>query len=148
MDLSGSPSSAAGQTRRTTSAFVEQKNWSVIRREVGYGRYDTQAERDLVAAIYTDLRLYNNFFLPSVKLLAKQRTGAKVYKRYDKALTPHERLLALGALDDATAARLEAQYLSLNPAALRRRLTDNEKKLARMCSLKMQTRRREVAATG
>ena len=89
-----------------------------------------------------------NFFLPSLKLLAKQRTGAKVYKRYDKALTPHERLLALGALDDATAARLEAQYLSLNPAALRRRLTDNEKKLARMCSLKMQTRRREVAATG
>ena len=48
-----------------------------------------------------------NFFLPSVKLLAKQRTGAKVYKRYDKALTPHQRLLALGALEKATAARLE-----------------------------------------
>src|SRR5450756_3035839 len=59
-----------------------------------------------------------NFFLPSVKLLAKQRTGAKVYKRYDKALTPHERLLALGALDEATAARLEARHLPLNPAAL------------------------------
>ena len=48
----------------------------------------------------------------------------------------------------AETARLEAQYVALNPAALRRRLTDNEKKLARMCSLKMQTRRKEVAATG
>jgi len=53
----------------------------------------------------------------------------------------------LKALDEATAARLEDEYLTLNPAALRRRLTDNEKKLARMCSLKMQTRRKEVAAT-
>ena len=82
-----------------------------------------------------------------MKLIAKQRTGAKVCKRYDRAATPHERLLALGALDEASAARLEEEYLALNPAALRRRLTDNEKKLARMCSLKMQTRRKEVAAT-
>jgi len=89
-----------------------------------------------------------NFFLPSVKLLAKERVGARVYKRYDKPLTPHERLLALKALDEETAARLKEEHLSLNPAQLRRRLTDNEKKLARMCSLKMETRRKEVAATG
>jgi hypothetical protein len=133
---------------KNDSCYVEQKNWSVVRREVGYGRYDTQAERDLIAEIYADLRLYTNFFLPSVKLLAKRRQGAKVHKRYDKAQTPHERLLALGALDEATAARLQEQFLALNPAALRRRLTDNEKKLARMCGLKMQIRRKEVAATG
>ena len=128
--------------------FVEQKNWSIIRREVGYGRYDTEEERALVAAIYADLRLYVNFFLPSVKLLAKRRSGAKVYKRYDKAATPHQRLLALKVLEKATTARLEAEYLALNPAALRRRLSDNERKLARMCSLKMRTRGKEVAATG
>lgn len=75
--------------------YVEQKNWSIIRREVGYGRYDTDEERALVAAIYADLRLYVNFFLPSVKLLAKERTGARVRKRYDTAATPHQRLLAL-----------------------------------------------------
>jgi len=133
---------------KNDSCYVEQKNWSVVRRETGYGRYDTEVEPNSSPPSTPTCASCVNFFLPSLKLLAKQRTGAKVYKRYDKALTPHERLLALGALDDATAARLEAQYLSLNPAALRRRLTDNEKKLARMCSLKMQTRRREVAATG
>lgn len=133
---------------KNDGCFVEQKNWSVIRRETGYGRYDSDAERALIALIYADLRLYVNFFLPSVKLIAKQREGAKVRKRYDTARTPHRRLLALGALDEQSAVRLEEQYLALNPAELRRRLTDNEKKLARMCSLKMQNRRREVAATG
>jgi hypothetical protein len=127
--------------------FIEQKNWSVIRREVGYGRYDTDAERELIAAIYADLRLYVNFFLPSLKLIAKQREGAKLRKRYDEPLTPYRRLLALGALDEQAQLRLKEQYLSLNPAALRRRLTDNERKLAKMCSLKMEIRRKEVAAT-
>jgi len=89
-----------------------------------------------------------NFFLSSVKLIAKQRTGAQVSRRYDRAATPHERLLALWALDEASAAALEEQYLSLNPAALHRRLTDNEKKLTRMCALKTQIRRKEVAAAG
>jgi len=128
--------------------FVEQKNWCVVRRETGYGRYDTEAERDLIAVIYADLRLYVNYFLPSVKLLAKKRVGAKVYKRYDRPTTPYQRLIALGVLDEKTAARLEAEYLALNPAELRRRLTDNEKKLIRMCALKMRNREREVAATG
>ena len=132
---------------KNDGCFVEQKNWSVVRREVGYGRYDTQAERELIAAIYADLRLYVNFFLPSAKLLSRERRGARVRKRYDEPATPYQRLLALKALDEETAARLEAEYLSLNPAELRRRLTDNEKKLARMCSLKMETRRKEVAAT-
>ncbi len=133
---------------KNDGCFVEQKNWCVVRRETGYGRYDSDAERELIAAIYADLRLYVNYFLPSVKLIAKQRRGAKVSKRYDRPTTPHRRLLTLGALDEETTARLEQQYLSLNPAELRRRLTDNEKKLMRMCALKMESRGREVAATG
>jgi len=119
----------------------------VVRGEVGYGRYDTEAERELIRQIYADLRLYVNFFLPSMKLEAKERCGARIYKRYDAPLTPYKRLLALKALDEHTAAQLAEQYLSLNPAELRRRLTDNEKKLAKMCGLKMETRRKEVAAT-
>ena len=80
-----------------------------------------------------------------------QAQGFKVSdrrKRYDEPATPYRRLLELAALTPETAARLKEQYLALNPAALRRRLTDNEKRLARMCSLKMQIRRKEVAATG
>jgi len=133
---------------KNDGCYVEQKNWSVVRRETGYGRYDTDAERELIAVIYADLRLYVNYFLPSMKLRLKQRVGARVTKRYDTPATPYQRLLALKALDEATAARLAAECLSLNPAELRRRLTDNEKKLTRMCALKMDSRGREVAATG
>ena len=133
---------------KNDGCFVEQKNWCVVRRETGYGRYDTEGERALIAVIYADLASYVNYFLPSVKLIAKQRQGAKVYKRYDRPTTPYQRLVALGALDKDTGARLREEYLSLNPAALRRRLTDNEKKLIRMCALKMRNREREVAATG
>jgi len=132
---------------KNDACHVEQKNWSVVRRETGYGRYDTDAERALIALIYADLRLYVNFFLPSVKLIAKQRQGARVYKRYDKPTTPYQRLIALRALDEATAARLQELYLTLNPAELRRRLTDNERQLTRLCALKERTRREEVAAT-
>ncbi len=66
---------------KNDGCYVEQKNWSVVRRETGYGRYDTEAERELIAAIYADLRRYVNYFLPSMKLRAKQRVGAKVTKR-------------------------------------------------------------------
>ncbi len=88
-----------------------------------------------------------NYFLPSVTLIAKQRQGAKVRKRYERPTTPYRRLVALGALDKETAVRLEAEYLSLNPAQLRRRLTDNERKLTKLCALKERARREEVAAT-
>ncbi len=71
--------------------------------------------------------------------------GAQVRKRYDAPQTPYRRLIVLGALDKKTAARLGAEYLALNPGELRRRLADNEKKLMRVRSLKMQT---GGAATG
>ncbi len=105
-----------------------------MRRETGYRRYDSDAERALIAVVYSDLRLYVNFFLPSVKLIAKKREGAKVRKRYDRLTTPYERLKALGVLGEEAQARLEVEYLSLNPAELRRRLTDNEKKPTSGCA--------------
>jgi hypothetical protein len=132
---------------KNDSCYIEQKNWCVIRREVGYGRYDTQAERDLIAVIYADLRLYVNFFLPSMKLITKERRGACIYKRYDDPATPYQRLLALKVLSEEKQEELNKLYLTLNPAELRRSLTDSERKLARMCSLKMEIRRKEVAAT-
>ncbi|MGE5376280.1 MAG: transposase, partial [Bacteroidota bacterium] len=61
------------------------KNWSVVRHTVGYDRWETQEELALLESIYEDLRLYINFFQPSLKLIAKQRIGNKTIKRYDTA---------------------------------------------------------------
>jgi len=70
--------------RKNDSCYVEQKNYSVVRRNVGYFRYDTEEELMLLNELYNILRLYNNFFLPQMKLIEKTREGSKVKKRYDK----------------------------------------------------------------
>jgi hypothetical protein len=80
--------------RKNDSCFVEQKNYSVVRRAVGYLRYDTEEELLMLNELYRSLRLYTNFFQPTMKLIEKTRIGSKVTKKYDKAQTPYKRVLA------------------------------------------------------
>lgn len=68
--------------RKNDQAWVEQKNGAVVRRAVGYRRYEGIEAAALLAQLYSTLRLFVNFFQPSFKLAAKQRDGAKVAKRY------------------------------------------------------------------
>jgi hypothetical protein len=75
---------------KNDGCHVEQKNWSVVRRAVGYHRYDTGAELELLNAIYGLLRLQTNFFSPQQRLLEKHRHGAKVTKKYARAKTPYQ----------------------------------------------------------
>src|SRR4029450_8490764 len=82
--------------RKNDNCFVEQKNYSVVRRAVGYQRYDTEAQLNLLNKLYATLRLYSNFFQPTMKLKSKERVGSKVIKRYDRAQTPYQRVLAAG----------------------------------------------------
>jgi hypothetical protein len=84
--------------KKNDSCHVEQKNWSVIRRIIGYDRFSTKAAFKALADVYTLLRLYINFFQPVLKLVRKIRRGAKVHKVYDTALTPYRRLLSSGVL--------------------------------------------------
>jgi len=73
--------------RKNDTCFVEQKNWTVVRKMVGYRRHDTDREVQLLNTLYDNLRLLVNFFHPSMKLISKSRQGAKVKKRYDKPKT-------------------------------------------------------------
>jgi hypothetical protein len=104
--------------RKNDQAWVEQRNWTAVRRLVGYGRYGSKAAHDRLAALYAPLRLYFNFFQPIRKLVAKERVGGRVRKRYDDAATPYRRLLAADVLADTQRVALEAQYRALDPAAL------------------------------
>jgi len=108
--------------RKNDNCFVEQKNYSIVRRAVGYQRYDTELQLRLLNELYAVLRLYSNFFQPTMKLTSKERVGSKVTKRYDRAQTPYQRVLAAPKVSNAAKERLRAQYQSLNPAALKRKL--------------------------
>jgi hypothetical protein len=100
---------------------VEQKNWDIARRTVGYWRYDTPGEIAILNRIWPTLSPLINLFTPQQKLRSKTRTGAKVTKTYDRAQTPYQRLLGHpDALDDTDARRLASLVHTTNPAAARR----------------------------
>ncbi len=115
--------------QKNDQAHVEQKNWSVVRHIVGYDRWETEQELALLQSIYDDLRLYINFFQPSLKLIAKERLGNKTLKRYDTAKTPYQRILERQDISFEAKARLINLYLQLNPAELRRRIDQKIAKL-------------------
>jgi len=99
--------------KKNDNARVEQKNWSVVRHFVGYGRYETQAQVKQLNAVYAVVRLYINFFKPVMKLQAKRRIGSKVKKIYDDPKTPYQRLIECETLSRADKQKLTATYKSL-----------------------------------
>ena len=103
-------------------AHVEQKNWTTVRQLVGYLRYDTDAERDLLNQIWALQSLIGNHFYPQQKLISKVRDGAKVTKRYDRPQTPYARAMAHPAVKPLRRRRLAAQHASFNPAAVQRQI--------------------------
>lgn len=131
--------------RKNDNCFVEQKNYSVVRRAVGYSRYDTPEEQAVLNELYLVLRLFTNFFQPSVKLIKKTREGSKVTKKYDKALTPYRRVLSSADVSDLDKAKLKALYRDLNPAALKRTMTKLQQKLLRLNTSKQFLRKRSAA---
>lgn len=80
--------------KKNDQAYVEGKNWGVVRQLVGYRRYESREALGLLEAIYADWRLMVNYFQPVRKLIAKERVGSKIRKKYDLAQTPYRRVLA------------------------------------------------------
>jgi len=105
--------------RKNDNCHVEQKNYSVVRKQIGYTRLEGWEAVKMLNTYYELLRLYSNYFLPSAKLLSKERRGSRVHKKYDIPITPCERLLISPDVTDAQKAGLEAQFMTLNPAALK-----------------------------
>jgi hypothetical protein len=106
--------------KKNDNAWVEQRNWTHVRKEVGYRRFDTTAELAALSALYAALRLYKNFFQPALKLKAKERVGGKIHRKYEPAATPYQRLLDSGQLSGVAEKRLRRQYERLNIVELRR----------------------------
>ncbi len=126
---------------KNDQAHVEQKNWSVVRRLLGYDRYETEAERRLLQRVYGGLRLWTNHWQPVLKLTGKERTGAKVRKQYDTAQTPYRRVLARDELTADARARLEREHAAHGPTAIWK-----EVEAARTALWRLSSRRAPAAA--
>ncbi len=104
--------------RKNDQAWVEQKNDAVVRRMVGYRRFEGLAAAAELARLYATVRLFVDFFQPSFKLAEKQRDGARVRKRYHPPATPYQRLLAHPRTPEAVRCRLTALATTLDPVRL------------------------------
>jgi hypothetical protein len=90
----------------------------VVRRLAGYGRLSGLSAAGVLHGLYASARRYVNFFQPSFKLASKRRDGALVRKHYPAPLTPYQRLLASGRIDETIKQRLREQFAALDPVAL------------------------------
>jgi hypothetical protein len=118
--------------KKNDNCYVEQKNWSIVRRFSGYARYEGEEACRLLNELYAVVRDYVNFFVPSMKLVEKVRDGARVTKRYDKAQTPYQRVLVCAHVSPGTKRKLRRRYACLNPAELKRQIERIHKKLFKL----------------
>jgi hypothetical protein len=115
--------------KKNDQAFVEQKNGAVVRRLVGYGRFEGIDTARVLVRLYAASRLHTNFFQPSFKLKDKRREGAKVIKRYHAPATPYARALAHPKLSKVVKQRLRELYRTLDPVVLLAEMRDAQMEL-------------------
>lgn len=116
--------------KKNDNAHIEQKNYTHVRKVIGYMRFDTKEQQDLLNDLYRkELRLYINFFQPSQQLQEKVRVGSKIKRKYDKAKTPYQRVLESKDISEEVKQKLREQYKQLNPFALKRAI---DRKLDRL----------------
>jgi hypothetical protein len=108
--------------KKDDNAHIEQKNWTHVRKLLGYVRYDSAAALAAINALYDELRLLQNLFLPSVKLIEKRRIGARVRRCYDAPRTPLERVEACPEADAERVHALTQLRARLDPFVLAARI--------------------------
>jgi len=120
--------------RKNDNCYVEQKNYTMVRRHVGYQRLAGQEQLTLVNKLYEYLRLYTNYFQPLMKLKSKERHGSQVKKTYEVAQTPYQRLQQSPYLSVARKRRLKTEYGRLNPAELKRQIERLQEQLLQLAA--------------
>ena len=132
--------------KKDDNAHIEQKNWTHVRKLLGYVRYDSPAAHAAIHTLYRhELRLFQNLFLPSVKLLRKERVGSRVRRRYEAPRTPLDRVLACPEIRPAVTAQLRRQRDGLDPFALAQAI---DQQLDRIYALANPRHRAPAIATG
>lgn len=119
--------------RKNDNCFIEQKNSTHVRKIVGHQRYDTAKELDILNNLYLeDLAFYKNFFQPIIPLKTKERIAGRLKRTYGEAKTPYQNVVSTKNLPKQTKLKLTKIYKSLNPAELKRRITEKQNQLFRV----------------
>lgn len=121
----------AREEKKNDQNYIEQQNYSVVRRFVGYQRLDTYRQLRLLNDLYALLSDYQNFFQPIMRLKEKVRNGTRLTRRYDKPRTAYQRGLECQDVDPETKRQLAKRFRRLNPRKLLLEITRLGRKLAK-----------------
>jgi len=130
--------------RKNDQAWVEQKNGAVVRRMIGYRRFEGLEAAAALARLYALMRLFVNFFQPSFKLAAKARDGAQVRKRYYPPATPCQRLLADPRTTEQVRHRVNELRATLDPVRLLKEIRAIQQQLVAIADCPRPRRYRET----
>jgi len=134
--------------KKDDNAHIEQKNWTHVRKLLGWERYDTPEVVEAINDLYRhELRLWLNLFLPSVKLVKKVRVGSKVRRVYDGPRTPFERVRMCGSADREHLARLEELRTTLDPFQLASRIERKLEGIYRLANRRLSPRQEQETAS-
>lgn len=145
-EITGLRLSRSRPYHKNDNRFVEQKNATLVRAYLGYGRLDTPRQCEALSALYDQLWVYYNLFQPVLHLVGKEVVNGKLRRRWDRAQTPYQRLLASGILTPEQQARLAALYRATNPRQLREEIYRAVERLWQQPRPDAQTNRKEAAS--
>lgn len=121
--------------KKDDNAHIEQKNWTHVRQIFGWDRYDSDAACTAMNDLYAnELRLFQNFFQPSMKLMKKVRVGSKLVRKYDPPQTPFQRVLKSKKYDRAKVKKLKTLFETLDPFELSQAIDAKLQKIYKMAS--------------
>jgi hypothetical protein len=133
--------------RKNDNCYVEQKNLTHVRQFIGYDRIENQNATRLLNEIYRDLWCpFLNFFMPTFKLIRKERIGSRIKKKYEEPKTPYERVMASSTVPEATKKALRARYEALDPIELKLAIEEKLKLLMRIIREEDQSKELKLAA--
>ena len=127
--------------KKDDNAHIEQKNWTHVRKLLGWDRFDSPTAQEAINDLYrNELRLMMNLFQPSVKLVRKVRRGSRLTRRYDQPRTPLDRLVASGVGDSAQIAALQQLRNRLDPFALAQMIDQKLRRIYRLANRRQSPR--------
>lgn len=134
--------------KKNDNPYIEEKNWTHVRKIVGYDRLDTTDELEVLNSLYAGpLRLYLNFFQPVMRLAEKKRLGGKLVKKYDTPQTPYQRLLQGRLIKKEQKQTLIKLYEPLNPVKLKTDIQQHLKLLRKLVREQKELIQRKERAT-
>jgi hypothetical protein len=133
--------------RKNDNCYVEQKNLTHVRQFIGYDRIENQNATRVLDEIYRDLWCpFLNFFMPTFKLVRKERIGSRIKKTYETPRTPYERVLASSSVSEEVKESLRLRYEALDPIELKQAIEEKLKLCLRMIREEEQSEELKLAA--